>query len=338
MKGPNPFSPWEEAPGSIIGRKEETRIFNAFLNATSSKQTGMIVMTGTPGLGKSSLLRYFRQMAEKEGMLAPLVKVEKGENEEAVAEKLHHELAILPGFATRGKGAPSRLDELPDKTKLDKQHFGIVFFIDDIDLMKKNERAVKKLAETVRKHYGKKPFSFVVSSTREFRVRSELVQLIELEPFTEENAREMVEKALKEKKLKMGEGCLKTILADTNGNQKLFKSVCRYIYDRLRENEKVMTKGHYLAYLPYIMSMLSRESFGRMYQETPPAERSILHEIAKNEKGGHISDVAGEIGRPLGQVTALAKRLLDRGQIVRMERGKYRIFSRLYARYVLQRG
>jgi hypothetical protein len=159
-----------------------------------------------------------------------------------------------------------------------------------------------------------------------------------LEPFSEDQARKMVEQALKDKKLKMGEECLRSIMSDTGGNQKLFKSVCKYIYDRLRDDEKVMSKGHYLAYLPYIMSMLSRESFGRMYNETPPSERAILHELAKADDGMHVSDIARGLGKPLGPVTALVKRLLEKGQIIRIERGKYRIFSKMYARFVLQRG
>jgi hypothetical protein len=210
--------------------------------------------------------------------------------------------------------------------------------MDDIDGMKKADEALAEIPGILKTIWKRKALSFVVSATREFRIRADVVSNMVLKPFSEHDARELVEKALKEKKLKMGEECFRSIMADTYGNQKLFKSVCRYIFERLRDDEKVMTKGHYLAYLPYIMSMLSRESFGRMYQETPPAEREILLELAEEDKGMHVSDVAEGLGKPLGPVTALTKRLLDRGQIVRIERGKYRVFSKLYARYILQRG
>ena len=58
---------------------------------------------------------------------------------------------------------------------------------------------------------------------------------------------------------------------------------------------------------------------------------------AKNEEGMHVSDIAEELGKPLGPVTALTRRLLDRGQIIKLGRGKYRIFAKLYAKYVMQR-
>ena len=116
----------------------------------------------------------------------------------------------------------------------------------------------------------------------------------------------------------------------------MLKRICHDIYGRLRENEKIISKGHYLAYLPQIMGSLSREWFGKMYQETPRAEREILHVMAK-EDSMHVSDIAKKLGKPLGPITALTRRLLDRGQIVKLDRGKYKIFCRLYARYVAQR-
>jgi len=336
IKGPNPFTPWEDKPGNIYGRKDESMIFKAFVNAAGSKQPGLLVVTGIPGLGKSSLMRYFKELAEGEGMAAPLVKAEKGENTEVIVDKLYHETEVSPGLIG-GKKAPENFEELIKKVRLDKRHFGVVFFIDDIDNMNKADAAVESIIENLKAVWGKRNISFVVSSTRELKAESDIVRTMALQPLDEQEARLLVEKSLKEKKLKMGEECLHSVMADTEGNPRLFKGVCRYIYDRLRDDEKRMTKGHYLAYLPYIMSMLSREWFGRMYQDTPAAERDILLVLAKNEKGIHVSDIAKDLDKPLGPVTALTRRLLDRGQIIRIGRGKYKIFSRLYAKYVVQR-
>lgn len=333
MEGSNPFALWEENPENIFGRKEEGRLFKVFVNATISKQPGVINITGIPGYGKSSLLRYFKHLAEKGGLHAPLVKAEKGENFETLVDKLYHEIIVLENVPL-GQRTPINFKELVD-VGLDKQHFGIIFLIDDIDNMKKAEEVIVELVDVAKILWKKKSISFVITSTKEFQIKSEVVSNIILKPFSEHDAKEYVEKTLKDKELKIGEECLRSIMADTGGNQKLFKNVCRFIYDRLRDNEKIMTKGHYLAYLPYIMSMLSRESFGRMYQEVPAAERDILRVLAKDEI--HISDVAKELKKPLGPITALTKRLLERGQIIKVERGRYKIFSKLYARYVIQR-
>jgi hypothetical protein len=166
----------------------------------------------------------------------------------------------------------------------------------------------------------------------------ENANLLELRTLDSHEAGEMVERALGKGPPKMGEECMNSIMADTQGNPRLFKTVCRLVYERLRDNERVISKGHYLAYLPYIMSMLGREWFGRLYQETPASERAILAVLAKNEDGMHVSDIAKTLKKPLGPTTALMKRLLDSGQVVKLDRGKYRIFARLYAKYVSQRG
>ena len=334
MKGPNPFVPWEEDPANIYGRKEETRIFNSFVNATSSKQGGGMLIIGGPGLGKTSLMRHFRHHAEKNGVLAPYVKVERGEDTEAVAGKIYNELSLLPGF--KGKTARKTFKGLVELTER-LSRFGIIFFIDDIDNMKKADEVLLKIVRTIGSGWGGRRAAFVVSSTKEFRITSEMVSILRLKPLDEHDARELVTKALKKGPPKMGEECLHSVMAGSSGNPRIFKSICRYIYDRLREDEKVISKGHYLAYLPHIMSMLSREWFGGMYQETPEAERQILRVLAKSDEGMHVSDIAKKLKKPLGPVTALTRRLLDRGQIVRLDRGKYRIFARLYARYVIQR-
>lgn len=335
MKGPNPFVLWDEDPKSISGRKEEIRIFNSFLNATSSKQGSAMLIVGGPGMGKTTLLRHFSMMAGGSGLLAPYVKVERGESIGIVVDKLWQELRADPSFTHKG-AAPEGLGGLV-KAAADQERFGTVLLIDDIDNLKKAKDGLSILEETLRSSWGKRKVSFVLSSTRELRSGSRLVGTIELRPLEEHEARDIVEKALKKGPPKMGEECFQSIMGDTRGNPYLFKSVCHHIYDRLRDNEKVISKGHYLAYLPHIMSMLSRDWFGRMYQETPSAEKAILAIIAKNEDGMHVSDIAKALGKPLGPVTALIRRLLDRGQIAKIERGKYRIFARLYGKYVLQR-
>jgi hypothetical protein len=167
--------------------------------------------------------------------------------------------------------------------------------------------------------------------------QSELLRRMELGPFGEHEAREVVEKALKKGPPKMGEECLLSVLADTGGNPRLFKAVCFIIYDRLRDNEKIISKGHYLAYLPQIMGSLSRDWFGAMYQETPASERAVLKALASGDEGMHVSDIAKRLRKPLGPITALVGRLRGRGQVVRIDRGRYRVFSKLYGRYVAQR-
>ncbi|MFH0885098.1 MAG: winged helix-turn-helix domain-containing protein [Candidatus Micrarchaeota archaeon] len=321
----------------MSGRKEEIRAFAAFVNAASNGQAGLLLLVGGPGCGKTAIIRLFQAEAEKAGMLAPSVKAEKGEDEKDLAGKAYQEMALSPEFRREGK-SPGNFRELAEAAeKAGRKKFGAVIFIDDIDQMRNEDKAIASLQGALKAGWGKRKVAFVVSSTSEITVQSEIMREVALGPFAELEAREMIEHALKKGPPKMGEECLQSILADSGGNPRLLKTVCYSIYERLRENEKVISKGHYLAYLPQIMSSLSRDWFGRLYRDIPQGERAILRILTKDEEGMHVSDIAKKAGKPLGPITALTKRLLDRGQIVRIGRGKYRIFSKLYMRYVSQR-
>jgi hypothetical protein len=337
IKGPNPFAPYESDPEGISGRKEEIRAFAAFVNSASSAQGGLLAVTGGPGCGKTAMMRLFQAEAERAGMLALGVKAERGEDEEDLAGKAYAEMALSPEFKREGS-APGNFRELVDAAgRAGRKKFGAIVFIDDIDRMRNSKKAVASILSALKAGWGRRNVGFVVSLTSEIGAQSEIMREIALRPFAEFEAREMIERALKKGASKMGEECLQTILADSGGNPRLLKTVCYNIYERLRDNEKVISKGHYLAYLPQIMSSLSREWFGRMYQGIPQGEREILHILAKDEEGMHVSDIAKKAGKALGPITALTRRLLDRGQIVKIGRGKYRIFSKLYLRYVSSR-
>lgn len=328
MKPPNPFVMWEERPKNVYGRREELAAFISFMSAISAKQSSVMIITGSPGMGKTLLLRHFRAEADKSGLLATYIKVEKGETLEAAIQKIYQELTFPDQEEIETQKTLGKCISLLER-KSRKKYFGSIVFIDDIDRMKRSDDAISEINNAVGGKEAK--LGFILSSTKPFR------NSIALRPFDEHEAKELIDKTLKATQIKMGEEGLHTILMDTQGNPRLLKSTCWYLYEMLKENEKIISRGHYLAHLPSIMSMLSRELFGSMYQETPEAERQILLTLAKDAGGAYVSEIAKQLKKPLGPITTLTGRLLERGQIVKIERGKYRIFSILYARYVIQR-
>ena len=335
MKGPNPFAYMEESPGGVSGRRYENGIFDAFANAASSKQPQLLLISGGPGSGKTFLMRHFRHEAEKRGMLAAYARAETGENAASIISRLYQETMLLQG--AEGAAHPQTFEALIHALeRAGERHFGIVIFIDDADNLRKEGEVFSSIIKLAAALEGKEAVGFALSTGVEPRLAPEQGILLRLKPLDEHEAKEFIDKGLG-KELRMGEECLHSIMSDSGGNPRLVRTVCRHIYERLKDNEKVITKGHYLAYLPYIMSMLSGEWFGTMYQDTPDAERKILALMAKSDWEMHVSDIAKALGKPLGPVTALMKRLLDSGQVVRPGRGRYMIFAGLYARYVAQR-
>ncbi|VVC03042.1 AAA ATPase domain protein [Candidatus Bilamarchaeum dharawalense] len=322
MKGPNPFA-WNPESFEAFGRKIEINIFASFINATASKQPGVLLIFGSRGTGKTTLLKNFKHEAERGGLFCPLIRIEKGEKEMDLIEKM---------FPDEKK--PEDLEAALNK--LDREN-GSILFIDGMDNLENAEYIAKKIAKKINMNWNKKAVSVVMSSISELKISQEGARIIYLKSFDQHSMLEMIEHALGKNSLKMGDECLNSILEDSGGNPKLARMICWYVYEKLKENEKIITKGHYLAYLPYIRDMLYNDWFGQIYNETPKAEREILRALALERDGMKISEISKKLKKPLGPISTLAKRLLERGQIIRLERGKYKIFAPLYGRYVLQR-
>ena len=166
MKGPNPFAAPEGGGEILPGRKDESRIFNGLLEGTGAGQSAMILVKGGPGSGKSALLSAFKEEAEKNGMLAPYVKAERNEDIKAIAGKLSQDGALLTGNAA--KEAPDGVAGLVRSLErmASKRHFGVIVFIDDMDLMRKTETQLPEVWKTL----GRSKVSFVVSITRGLRI------------------------------------------------------------------------------------------------------------------------------------------------------------------------
>lgn len=349
MLGPNPFVLWGENPNSIVGRNLEIKLFNSFINGVGSKQPLILSIIGGAGIGKTLLLNRLRKESQKNAFVSPYINIDKGEDISSVVRKLHKEtIYAMQDMAGSGKKFQSlsalsnelnkkqitTLSELVNITNntLENTVAGVFFFLDDFDNLRKNKFYLKELVNILSN--DKISIGFVTSSKKDLKINESLVRRFRLFPLSEHDVRELVSNALK-KEPRMGEQCLKSIMNASAGNPKLVKTICWLLYDRLKDTDKLITKGHYLSALPSLMGLLGREWFGEVYTNTPESERKILNVLAEHGKAMHVSDIAKTLDQPLGPTTALIARLLESGQVVKIDRGLYKLFSRLYGRYVL---
>ena len=289
MKGDNPFVVWGEKPQNIYGRKEEIKLFNTYLNAILSRQPVGIAVKGGRGAGKSIFLERLIAEAEKKGFFCVLIKVAKGESRESLLGKLRAgSEAAASTMAAEGKlkkGAYEKLGKaswkdaasffLTAKKIVCPPFYGVMVFLDDVDNTKTDIAGFFR--DGIVKVSRKGSFSAVVSSKKK---RNGFFREIELRPFSIEEAEELVKKTTGKTTPRLGSECVKTIFRESGGNPQLFKLACWYLYEKLKDKAKVITKGHYLAYLPAMISFLAAEVFERMYSEVPEGEREVLTESA----------------------------------------------------------
>ncbi len=347
MKGPNPFVPWDES--SIIGRKEQFKTFEDFLDFVAQGNSGILLLRGVPGSGKSMMMRRFQAETLKRKLFAPYIKAERNEKMDRVSKELFQELegeimdkvdagAIPHGRAaefSRQKGAGTFRILINNLAKtLGHSFSGVVFFIDDFDSVRKTEDALRHMANVASE---KRNIGFVISSTKKLQRLPENVREIELGPIEEYEFHDFIAKALS-KEPKMGEECIKSIYRDSGGNPKLLKQVCWILYDRIREGEKMITRAHYTANVRNIVSFLSREWFGKLYASASAQEGVILKILARANKPLSVKEVSTQLNKSMGPVATLLLRLEAKGHIVKFERGKYQVFSGLYAKFIRERG
>jgi len=347
MKAPNPFAPWDES--TIIGRKEQFKAFEDFLERVSAGDSRILLLKGTPGSGKGMLMRRFQNDASKRKMFAPYIKASKNEKLDRLTKELFQELEsevmdnVDSGVLSEGKArsfsAQSRSGTLRilinNLWKTFGHSFpGIIFFVDDFDSVRKNEDVLRHISNIASE---KRNIGFVLSATRKFRRIPENVEEMDLGPLEEYEFRDYLSKVLK-KEPKMGEECTKSVYKDCGGNPKLIKQVCWILYENLKENEKVITKAHYSANMRNIMSFLSRDWFGKLYSSASAQEKTILKILARANKPLSVKETARQANKSMGPAATLLLRLEAKGHIVKVKRGKYQVFSGLYSKFIKERG
>ncbi|MBI5223307.1 DUF2791 family P-loop domain-containing protein [Candidatus Micrarchaeota archaeon] len=336
MEGTNPFVIWGENPLTIVSRKEEIRTFESFCKKVLSRQLAIMAVSGSIGSGKSFLMSRFIHDAQKQGILCLTISLSTHDSQDSIIKKL---LLDLPPRYEDIFSHTAKLTSLSEGisrilANLHKEDFGVIIFVDNLNTHSRANSIVDELIQFERKLNSHHPLGLVFSSLKPLE-EEDCINLT-LAGFSNSEASELVETALKKSTLKMGHECVSAILEDANSNPRVFKSICWFLYDHMRPNDKIITKGHYLAYQSSIITFLARDWFARLYDEIPASERTILLSLARSPGGKPVSEISRELGRPLGQTTSLIDRLCTRGVILRVSRGKYSIFCNLFGRYVIK--
>ncbi|MDO8553595.1 MAG: BlaI/MecI/CopY family transcriptional regulator [Candidatus Micrarchaeota archaeon] len=284
MKSTNPFVLGLQTE-ELFGRKEEMELFSAYLDEHTPMK---IAIVGVKGIGKTTLMKKFRQIADK------------------------NKLETKTLYAGR-----ISISEL-------KKEVADIIFIEDVD---RNSEVLKKLE--------KLNINIIISSKSEKRINKNVFQIIKLRPLNHIEIKEYIEEKLKDKGVKIASGALETIIGESEGNPFVLLLVLWNIYDKLHENEKIITNGNYIAALPSTLELLGYKFFDELYFHCSEGEREILKVIVKSKNETCTpSDIASICKKPLNTVTTLIMRLVEKGNLVKISRGKYRVFNKLYVKYV----
>ena len=338
----NPFLPWG-MPDKLMGRKEEQKLISGFVNDISNGRSRIMVIQGAPGTGKTTLMKIAEGESKGAKLFTALIKAGKKERETGVVRALKAELedevsarsqtgeivfVKARQFTQDNAGTFNQLLGLVTRVT---GNGNLILIIDDFDEIQKPKDVLRGIAKSIERRPG---VGFVVSSTKRLPAPSETT-VIELGGVDEHDFREYIEKTTKDT-AKMGDECQNSVYRDSGGNPRMIQLICWYLFNKAKDTDKIISRAHYSANLRGILGLLGHEWFSEQYFKASDEEKKILKRFA-NMGEASVTAVAKSIGKSPGPVATLILRLEERGDIVKVKRGIYKVFSPLYGKFVLER-
>jgi len=338
----NPFLPWG-MPDKLMGRKEEQKLISGFIDDVSNGRSRIMAIQGPPGTGKTTLLKIAEGESKGAKLFTAIVKAGKKEKETGLVRALKAELedeisarsqtgeivfVKARQFTQDNAGTFNQLLGLMARVT---GNGNIVLIIDDFDEIQKPKDVLRGIAKSIERRPG---IGLIISSTKKLSVPSETTT-IELGPLNKHDFREYIEKMTKDI-AKMGDECQNYIYRDTGGNPRMIQLVCWYLFNKAKDTDKIISRANYSANVRGILGLLGHEWFSEQYFKASDEEKKILKRFA-NMGETTVTALAKSIGKSPGPVATLILRLEERGDIVKVKRGTYKVFSPLYGKYVLER-
>ncbi|MBM3254590.1 MAG: ATP-binding protein [Candidatus Omnitrophica bacterium] len=367
MIASNPFTPqsgWE--PKEFGGRIEEISLFENALTSAKTNKIDHIVLLGEWGIGKTSLLKYFKKLAQKNGfpsMLCPIGRfTEKDRTIDGINLILEELNRIFPSDledTTRRTAKPIQpqtllTNKLLSLYKAIKASL-IVILLDDVQNFSKISEVIDiiRLVLSRDEIIENTKYLFVLSSTPEgwqyFIDKHSPVgrffrEKLILSNLTEEEVFEIVKKTLINTGVHFSDEIIKDIYKYTNGHPYELQLLSSNLYESQIEG-KVNAKTQWERALSDTLRDLGKDYFESLYRQITEREKPILEVMAKENSPLDIKEIKDLIwsnirqykGYPLRDVGSFIHRLEDKGIVKKVSRGKYEIFDRMFLEYFAKR-
>ncbi len=221
---------------------------------------------------------------------------------------------------------------------------GVVIMIDEAEIIEVVPGALMFLREVFsRLGEQRSPFMLVVSGklafpdkmSEKFSPLARFFHPIALHNFSKEESSLLLKTKLKLTGVVLSQDVLAKIFEESEGHPYVLVAIAYVLYENLPEGDSTITLKHYEAIRPKITSYLNADYFGVMYKGLSPTGRIIMKNIAKLGGEATFSSLIQSIGKSKGTISPVIPELVERGSLIKLDRGKYRIFHSRYKEYLL---
>jgi GTPase SAR1 family protein len=367
MIPPNPFTPqsgWE--PREFGGRSDEIALFEERLKSAKLDKIDHIVLLGEWGIGKTSLLKYFKKISQQRGypsMLCPIGRFTQRDRTadgiNLILEELDRSFAFdkenTSNKKVTGSNQPQTL--LTNKLLSLYKALGVnpvVILLDDVQNFSKISEVIDiiRLVLSRDEVIQNTKYLFVLSSTPEgwqsfidrhnpvgrfFRTKLTLSKL------TQKELDAIVKKTLLNTGVQFSDEIVKNIYEYTKGHPYELQLLSSNLYEA-QIGQRVNTPAQWEKALSDTLRDLGKDYFDSLYLQITEREKPILEVMSEANSPCDIKEIKDLIwsnirrykGYPLRDIGSFVYRLEDKAIVKKVSRGKYEIFDRMFSEYFIR--
>lgn len=222
----------------------------------------------------------------------------------------------------------------------------IVFLIDEARILEKNKAKLILYLRSVLEQLQTKNIPIMIIPSGKFTISvssgsgfSPLVRTFPpaiLENFTFEEMKTFVTKKLCDVGIILKQDLLKRVYEFTEGHPFIVSAYMASAYVKMSPKEKEMNTLHFDAADVEFTSRILASFFARFYDAASKNSRKVLHMIAEMKGVANLSDLSDKLHKRNNEISPYLAKLVQDGAIIRTDRGEYRLFHKLFGKYILQ--
>ncbi len=373
----NPFNPQLPArPNFFVGREPEITEFEKYLTQTIHGSPMNMSITGNRGMGKTSIMMKFEQIAKDQNCLVVRLSNYEGNVKDIIElcdfisanikteiiskkplSKLNEWLKTLK--PTVGWNDVSltlekrqiaqelfrqRLNRLWEEIK--DEFKAIVILIDEAESLEKVSGALTFLREVFQRVSSEANYMVVLAGKLNFPERmsesfsplNRFFPVQKLKALNHEEIKEYILRKLEPEKVTVDQKSIDYLVKKTEGHPYVLVAMCYLIFDSLREGKNEIDIDLVGRTEEKIKTRLAQDFFAPMYHPLTKKAKEILIDVCKNVTAVKFTfrEAIKWTGKEGSYLSPYILELLRKGILNKPERATYQIFHTSFVEYVKQ--